>query len=211
MNDNVKKIWKIDELPFHIGNTSRPDNGALPGALRFDVGVREDLGLLVHIPTSSEKEHLATAYNHGSQICTPMGETFLGKMYYDDFHHFLLEVAGGDLAEKDVLEIGFGRGFLIKSLVDQGARAVGFDPSQGPSEFLKDLDAELHYKPFDAGLLGDRKFDLIVHCCVMEHLPDPVSFAKDILKALKPGGKVVFSVPDCGVYIERGDLGMFVH
>ena len=39
-------------------------------------------------------------------------------------------------------------------------------------------------------------FDLILHYYVMEHIADPVGFLKTQLGLLKPGGRIIFEVPN---------------
>ena len=47
----------------------------------------------------------------------------------------------------------------------------------------------------DCGTVADG-FDLVLHYYVMEHLADPVAFLKSQLGLLKPGGRIVFEVPN---------------
>lgn len=207
----TKSLWTIPSLPFHIGTFSQPSNGPLPVALPFEVGLRIDLGLLVHIPSSGEDSLLQQAYAQGSQICTPLGETDLGSLYFNDYYTFAKEMVGNDFRGLDVLEVGFGRGFLLRALAQDGARLTGVDPTQAPSDLLVGLNAELYYCPFSPELFGERRFDVIMHTCVMEHLPDSLSFVQQMMTLLKPEGRIIFSVPDCSEHIAHGDLGMFVH
>ena len=43
---------------------------------------------------------------------------------------------------------------------------------------------------------AERGFDLVLHYYVMEHLADPVAFLKSLIAMLKPGGRIVFEVPN---------------
>jgi SAM-dependent methyltransferase len=43
--------------------------------------------------------------------------------------------------------------------------------------------------------LGFKKFDLIIHYYVLEHIKDPVSFIKEYMNYLSDGGKMIFEVP----------------
>jgi SAM-dependent methyltransferase len=39
-------------------------------------------------------------------------------------------------------------------------------------------------------------FDIIMHFFVLEHIVDPVSFLEKQMKLLKPGGKIIFEIPN---------------
>jgi 2-polyprenyl-3-methyl-5-hydroxy-6-metoxy-1,4-benzoquinol methylase len=40
------------------------------------------------------------------------------------------------------------------------------------------------------------KFDVIMHFFVLEHISDPLNFLKLQIELLKPGGKIIFEIPN---------------
>jgi SAM-dependent methyltransferase len=98
---------------------------------------------------------------------------------------------------KDILEIGCSSGFMLYPLTASGHRCTGVEPSGLFSEFVssrglpvyQSLDQLRHDTP---GAL----FDVILHFFVLEHIADPRAFLKDQLSLLKPGGRIVFEIPN---------------
>ena len=45
-------------------------------------------------------------------------------------------------------------------------------------------------------LAPDARFDVILHFFVLEHIADPVAFLEAQLALLKPGGKIIFEIPN---------------
>jgi SAM-dependent methyltransferase len=116
-------------------------------------------------------------------------------------------IAQYDLHDKDVIEIGCGRGDFLTLLCDLGGnRGVGFDPSYEKREttarvtFIPDLYSE-HY--------AGHKADFV--CCrhVLEHIQHPKHFLKSVRRAI--GGRrhvpVYFEVPNA-LFTLR-DLGVW--
>lgn len=83
-----------------------------------------------------------------------------------------------------VLEIGaygnpsYGRFFKNK---------IGIDIKTGPGV---DLVASVYELPF-----GEEEFDLVLCLSVLEHLEEPSRAIKEMRRVLKPGGKILVSVP----------------
>ena len=46
---------------------------------------------------------------------------------------------------------------------------------------------------------------------VLEHLPDPGAFLRDIHRQLAPQGVAILAVPDCQPYLQSGDLSCLIH
>ncbi|MFF0576430.1 class I SAM-dependent methyltransferase [Streptosporangium saharense] len=107
----------------------------------------------------------------------------------------------GDVAGRDVLEIGCGAGQCGRWLVGQGARVVAFDLSfrQLQHSHRIDLDSasRLPVVQADAEVLpfADGSFDLA--CSAFGALPfvaDPGAVLSEVRRVLRPGGRLVFSV-----------------
>ncbi|CAM8663893.1 SmtA SAM-dependent methyltransferases [Oxalobacteraceae bacterium] len=97
----------------------------------------------------------------------------------------------------EILEVGCSSGFMLYPLEEAGQRCTGIEPSGVFSEFVRRRGlpvyqsiAELRHRAPQA------KFDLILHFFVLEHIADPAAFLKEQLALLKPGGRVVFEIPN---------------
>lgn len=104
---------------------------------------------------------------------------------------------------KDVLDIGFGCGYGSEMLAKVASNIIGIDKNGEAVEHAK----KKHVKPnlgfFERDALRlsesfgkeDDWFDLAVAFEVMEHLPDPQRFLKEVKAILKPRGMLILSVP----------------
>jgi 2-polyprenyl-3-methyl-5-hydroxy-6-metoxy-1,4-benzoquinol methylase len=95
-----------------------------------------------------------------------------------------------------VLDVGCGRGVLLSTMADQGMVPHGFEIS--PTAALgADPRADIAIaNSLEQAAYPDGYFDLVVLCHVLEHLPDPKNTLLEIRRILKPGGKLVVSVPN---------------
>jgi len=93
-----------------------------------------------------------------------------------------------------ILEVGCSSGFMIKPLIDKGLICEGVEPSGVFSEGLSSEGLKIYESIDDIPL--DKKYDLIVHFFVLEHIQDPVNFLKKQISLLNKGGAIVFEIPN---------------
>lgn len=89
--------------------------------------------------------------------------------------------------ERQVLEIGCGKGFFLEYLLDRGVRIVGVDPAY---EGTNPNVLKTHFAP-GLGISGD----LVVLRHVLEHIPNPASFLAMIADANRGRGAIYIEVP----------------
>ena len=96
-----------------------------------------------------------------------------------------------------VLEVGCSSGFMLWPLREAGHSCVGVEPSGAFGAYLRSKDLEVH------GSLDEltratpaRRFDLITHFFVLEHIARPLPFLERLLGLLNPGGRLVFEIPN---------------
>ena len=104
-----------------------------------------------------------------------------------------------------VLEIGFGRGNLLKALRDNGNEVHGIDISEN---LVRDIKAEgfenIHFMDISESSLPypDDFFDVIYCYEVFEHLTNPHRLFYEVRRTLKKGHYLFFSVP-----AQENDMG----
>lgn len=95
-----------------------------------------------------------------------------------------------------VLDYGCSWGYGVHQLKEAGFRAVGFEISRPRVEFGKRiLKVDL---TSDVSDLPDNSFDLVYSSHVLEHIPDPKTPFHHFERLLRPSGKLLLYVPNCG-------------
>jgi methionine biosynthesis protein MetW len=112
-------------------------------------------------------------------------------------HHFVLELAG---APSTLLDVGCSSGGLAAAFAAKGARVFGIEiddeaRAKAESRGIECVPADLDHDDL-AGVVGDRRFDVVVFADVLEHLRDPHKVLAAAADVLAPGGAVVVSVPN---------------
>lgn len=97
-----------------------------------------------------------------------------------------------------VLEVGCSSGFMLEGLRERyGLDCFGIEPSGVFQEYLKhqgmavapSLDEMARAQP-------GRRYDLIMHFFVLEHIREPAPFIAATLDLLAPGGTLVIEIPN---------------
>lgn len=98
-----------------------------------------------------------------------------------------------------LLDLGFGRGYLMRVAPAYGFEVYGVDSSQA---LVDRLALEFGDRAARCVLGRDpipwKSFDVVVMSHVLEHLPDPRQTLRDVAGALNPGGLLYVAVPDLG-------------
>lgn len=112
---------------------------------------------------------------------------------------------------KLIADVGCGRGWLAKTLLDFDRIVVSIDVSyknvstvlqKYPSEHHYGVVADGYYLPFK-----DETFDCIVASEVIEHLEKPSLFVAELFRVLKNRGKLILSTP----YKEKIKYSLCIH
>lgn len=96
-----------------------------------------------------------------------------------------------------ILEIGSGLGYLTHALNKSGFVCEGLEYSSSAVDFAKKFFNEKH----TVGIIEDFSsthtavYDVVIATEVIEHVIDPNKFIENILKVLKPGGKIILTTP----------------
>ena len=111
-----------------------------------------------------------------------------------------------------ILDVGCHQGEFFKYLGDRISPSVGMDPLVLPNKFTMQhelLPILLNDKqPFE-----DSSFDVIVLLATIEHITDKTIVAREAWRLLRPGGRVIITIPssavdkilDCLIYLKLVD------
>lgn len=112
-----------------------------------------------------------------------------------------------DFVGKSVLEIGCGRGGFALWLASQPfapAKLAAVDYSQeAVNQALAEASnhqtaTELSFAQGDIMAIAfpDAAFDTVISCETIEHVPDPFKAVSELVRVLKPGGRLLLTTPN---------------
>lgn len=101
------------------------------------------------------------------------------------------------------VDVGCGGGALVEAFAGAGFEACGLEPNRAVAESGVALGRAISQVPIDA--LGQGTFDVVTCMHVLEHIPDPMTFVRCLVKCLAPGGLLVIEVPDYGSKAAKRD------
>jgi 2-polyprenyl-3-methyl-5-hydroxy-6-metoxy-1,4-benzoquinol methylase len=203
------KLNVSESLPFYWRLTKdlNSPNG-VPERMPFSLEFRD--GLLIQSRTPELLESLKSIYNLDYNIGYIQEGYEIAKGYFEDFREYLfqqVQIAGPNL---EIVEIGCGGATLLRELSLRGHNVTGVDPSpvsiRASEKFGLKLVADFFDENTEIGLP-----DLVYHMDVLEHVEDPVKFLATQFDKMKPGAKLVVSVPDATESLDKGDLSICMH
>lgn len=117
----------------------------------------------------------------------------------------MIEAAAPQLAGGSVLEVGCGLGLYLTRLAARAGRAVGVEYEAGraaeagrrsaPASVLVGANESL---PFE-----DASFDVVLSNEVIEHVGDDRASAAELVRVLRPGGRLVLFCPNRWYPVEQ--------
>ncbi len=96
--------------------------------------------------------------------------------------------------ERLILDIGSGAGNMAHHLAHYG-RVVGIDTNGRPLAVAAQRGLEVLQSTGDLLPFPDNSFDLVALFDTVEHIPDEIGVFEECRRVLKPGGKLIVSVP----------------
>ncbi len=130
----------------------------------------------------------------------PLSMAWWSVLFYQRLASRLISSGRDSSGTARVLELGCAHGFLLERLARRAA-VVGLDVSSYALDAARRRvpAAELHLADLDAAwphALEPGSFDLVVARYVFEHLAAPGAALRRSAALLKPGGALLFAVPD---------------
>jgi SAM-dependent methyltransferase len=115
------------------------------------------------------------------------------------------ELTGG---KGRLLDIGVGRGELLRAAHDAKWEVTGIEPSSRFASYAEKLSGvTIHSEPLEQCAFPDEAFDCVILSAVLEHLYNPDETIAEIARILRPGGAVFIDVPnEAGLYFQVGNL-----
>lgn len=114
------------------------------------------------------------------------------EVIFDDF------LGAENLKDKRFLDAGCGTGLFTKRAIEREADVTSIDIAPKLVELTKKknpatnaIEASLLKLPFD-----DNTFDFVISSDVIEHTLNPYDATKELIRVLKPGGKLCITVPN---------------
>jgi 2-polyprenyl-3-methyl-5-hydroxy-6-metoxy-1,4-benzoquinol methylase len=105
-----------------------------------------------------------------------------------------------------MLDVGCGTGAFLDGMRERGWQVAGVEPSARAAAYAgEELGLEIQNTTLEAAKLEPASLDLVTMWNVLEHLSDPQQCLNRIREALRPGGLLVFAVPN----VESYDLMLF--
>ena len=120
----------------------------------------------------------------------------------------------GDVAGKDILELGCGTAYFSAWLARRGARPVGVDPTPAQLETARRMQAETGIEfPLIEGVgeqvpLPDATFDIVLSEYGASLWADPERWIPEAARLLRPGGRLLFLTNSVLVHLCAPDEGM---
>jgi methionine biosynthesis protein MetW len=113
-------------------------------------------------------------------------------------HSALLRLFPAEGSNQAVLDAGCGNGYLAAALARRGFRVTGIERRGG---YRSDFPAsvELIEGDLDQGLPPTyQQFDYVVCADILEHLRQPGNLLRELHRAMRPGARLIASLPNSG-------------
>lgn len=138
------------------------------------------------------------------------GNTCIGYYAYIDERPLLLEYFRRKIAllktylsQGKLLEIGCGHGFFLEAAQNSPFQTLGIDISGYAVEYAQKHRLPARLVDLEKAHFPPQSFDAVVAFQLIEHIPNPLKFMKEVNRVLKPGGLVLLATPNEGGYLKK--------
>jgi SAM-dependent methyltransferase len=121
---------------------------------------------------------------------------WLASTLYVDCLDIINEATAGP---EHVLDIGSGVGYFVEFLAANGLETEGIEPSIEAVEVAKQRGVHIHHATLEEWSRTEEsqgRYRAATLLNVLEHVPEPIEFLRLTRSLVKPGGIVVFRVPN---------------
>ncbi|MDR1909292.1 MAG: class I SAM-dependent methyltransferase, partial [Spirochaetaceae bacterium] len=114
-----------------------------------------------------------------------------------DLEGELLEAARFRGGSPEVLDIGCATGALLAALKRRSWATVGVEISAPQAEYARmRRGLDIRTLPLEENRFASERFDAALASHLIEHLKDPASFAQELYRIVKRGGRIYVTTPN---------------
>lgn len=203
----------LGNIPFYwrIKKNFDQEPKDIPSKLPFVFTYDSELELIKQKENKEIFFYLNRVYKEDSNVGYLQEGGALASAYGGEFVQFFIDsLSKIDFNPENIADIGCGGVYLLNQFRDKGFKVKGIDPSPVTKKIASKYGIEIIQDFYPSPNISE-KFDILFHYDVLEHVSDPVLFLSSHKKNLNDKGAVIFAVPDCTSFIERGDASMILH
>ena len=116
-------------------------------------------------------------------------------------YQFALDIVRDFDGMVKVLDVGCGNGTFLEGVTDENVEVMGLEFNDTAIDTCLKMGFEVEKKTIQSFAIDNRaKYDVVCAFQVLEHVPEVKSFLDACIKCLKPGGKLIISVPNNNPY-----------
>jgi SAM-dependent methyltransferase len=93
-----------------------------------------------------------------------------------------------------LLDVGCGPGFFLAAARSHGYEILGLEPNPAYDERLQQMDIPVVHEFVEENSLPRHSFDVVYHCDLLVHFPDPIRSLTAMCDLLRPTGVLCFEV-----------------
>lgn len=105
-------------------------------------------------------------------------------------------MAISDLKSGNLLDIGCGVGDFLCQVKKLGWNVMGIEPSDDAKKIAQERLGFTPLSPSEYDQIPDQSFDVITMWHVLEHVSDLYFQMKELVRLLKPGGRLIIALPN---------------
>lgn len=95
-----------------------------------------------------------------------------------------------------LLDIGCGNGRFLSNMQALGWNAQGVEFSETGVQACRKSGLAVHHGTLESAAFASDSFDVVTARHLIEHLPDPSGFVREVARILKPGGTLLLETPN---------------
>ncbi|WP_286784766.1 MULTISPECIES: class I SAM-dependent methyltransferase [Pseudomonas] len=184
---DLEPLFSFEKFPVFMGCVKHPSTDDICVDMSFHISRRSgmiQLNPLVPLEILYPESH---------------GAGFIGASW--EAHHQAFAEFIASYTPDSVLEVGGGHGIL--SVKYAGLHQIPWtilEPNPTP---IPECKATILKGFFDSNFTLREGVDAVVHSHLFEHIYEPLSFLRDLKRFIKVGKRLIFSVPNMKVMVER--------
>lgn len=95
------------------------------------------------------------------------------------------------------LDVGCGFGYDLEAAIEMGMECTGIEKDYAAVRFAKELfDLDIENKELFECSFPENHFDIVHVNQLIEHIPDPITFLREIYRIMKPRGILIMGTPN---------------